>query len=54
MLKGSLRGAKPLLRGNPPLPLVKGKGIKACPPHTCPPYKTLAGGRLWQAGDGVI
>jgi len=28
MLKGSLRGAKPLFRKNLPLPLIKGKGIK--------------------------
>jgi len=28
ILEGSLRGAKPLLKKNLPLPLIKGKGIK--------------------------
>jgi hypothetical protein len=31
-----------------------GESFSASRPHTCPPYKTLAGGRLWQVGDRSV
>jgi len=45
--RGSLRGAKPLLRKNPPLPLAKGKGTQGMGLN-----KDRGGGRVGRKSTG--